>query len=684
MSLRSRTWSEAESWITGILAALSVLGLGGGMAVHAQPCPTVPTKEELRPPQVLMAKPVPSLGPVLNTTFTVEMKDLCVPVQQNDTWVSQRMSLRTYVYPDPNTGRPTWGYTDPRTGQTWVAPGPTLLLRKPSHPQRQGDRLWIDLVNNLTITANLCESACASGTTCPSDPGKLPTPAACAANPGLPNCCCWVDRQQTWPDCFHGENVTNLHFHGTHVSPQAPQDYVLLELYSQPVAGQRPPDVHAAHLGGEVAFGHYQYKVDPLPWTQPDGTHWYHPHKHGSVALQVANGMAGALQIEGPFDDWLRGFYNGRLAEKLLVMQQIQATTNLYAQGGAPPLTINGQASPKVTMAPGEIQRWRFVNATMQSSAQVVIEFPASFTVRQIAMDGIQFAPENYGWQPLLSPPNQFKISPGNRADFLVQAPRATGLTAGKATEFPVTQRVFGALGARARQQVQLRDQGLKTLLGAPAAAAPPLFIPVVDPTRPPVSMTLPTQAQWPQMPPYLNTIPPPAIHEPNLTFSMSQTPGGPPSGQQNPASMFFINNKQYKSDCINITTKLDTANEWTILNSSPILHPFHIHTNPFQVTFDSSLGAKQPKAPYVWFDTYALPPASGGTPGRVVMRHEYTQFTGAYVLHCHFLGHEDRGMMFGVQTVCKDSPGNFGKARSDGQPECVPGNFTPAFPACK
>jgi hypothetical protein len=25
------------------------------------------------------------------------------------------------------------------------------------------------------------------------------------------------------PNCFHGSNTTNLHFHGLHVSPQAPQ-----------------------------------------------------------------------------------------------------------------------------------------------------------------------------------------------------------------------------------------------------------------------------------------------------------------------------------------------------------------------------------------------------------------------------------------------------------------------------
>lgn len=31
--------------------------------------------------------------------------------------------------------------------------------------------------------------------------------------------------------------------------------------------------------------------------------------------------------------------------------------------------------------------------------------------------------------------------------------------------------------------------------------------------------------------------------------------------------------------------------------------------------------------------------------------------FTGEYVVHCHFLGHEDHGMMIGVQTICPSTP---------------------------
>jgi FtsP/CotA-like multicopper oxidase with cupredoxin domain len=79
----------------------------------------------------------------------------------------------------------------------------------------------------------------------------------------------------------HGFNTTNLHTHGLHVSPEDNSDNVLLEI---------PPR------------GRQDYKIQ-MKAGHPPGTHWYHPHKHGSVALQVASGMAGALIVEGGLDE---------------------------------------------------------------------------------------------------------------------------------------------------------------------------------------------------------------------------------------------------------------------------------------------------------------------------------------------------------------------------------------------
>jgi FtsP/CotA-like multicopper oxidase with cupredoxin domain len=76
------------------------------------------------------------------------------------------------------------------------------------------------------------------------------------------------------PNCF---NVTNLHGHGLHVSPVGNGDNVLLE------------------IGPGQSF-QYEYNIAA---DHPAGTYWYHAHRHGSTALQVSSGMAGALVING-------------------------------------------------------------------------------------------------------------------------------------------------------------------------------------------------------------------------------------------------------------------------------------------------------------------------------------------------------------------------------------------------
>jgi FtsP/CotA-like multicopper oxidase with cupredoxin domain len=670
------------------LAALAgLLPAGAG----AQPCPFIPPsggacpnvedQQELRSIPEIVAQ-----GGGIDATFDVQMKTLCVPTttqvgtrQDGDRTIkifsSQAMNLRTYAYSASPDNRASWCY-----------PGPTLRLSKASQPGGTGDSLAILLKNSLPPSSDsTCDSACPAGTTC--NPADLPALlTSCAANSGGPNCCCVIDLTQKAPNCFHGDNTTNLHFHGSHASPQPPQDYVLLEL--RPKGADTA--AHSAH-GGEVAYGQYQYRVDPFRWTQPEGTHWYHPHKHGSVALQVANGMPGALIIEGPFDKWLRGFYQGRLAEKILVLQQIEEHTNLFGQGGSPQVLVNGQINPTVTMRPGEVQRWRIVNATMKAGTQLAVYFPQGTTVRQIAMDGVQFSPLSYQCQPLFNPnpappcnmspigTPTITISPGNRADFLVQAPLTEATLA-------VERKIVGNVGPESRNRLFARDQALE-----PGAAEPSLVTLRIDDGEEGTSEkkeltaaaapNMPAPAQWPPMPDYLRNIAPAEVVPPSvdLVFQQFQINSTQPGAQGSPLTVFKINNLQYSSACVNVTTELGKAKEWNVSNVTALAHPFHIHTNPFQVVRNGTVTYPDP----VWQDTIALPAGSTAAPGSVLLRQRYEEFTGEYVLHCHFLGHEDRGMMFGVQTTCSGDQNHYGTPNAAGQPECAPSRLRPAAPQC-
>ncbi|MCG5244031.1 multicopper oxidase family protein [Azospirillum doebereinerae] len=116
------------------------------------------------------------------------------------------------------------------------------------------------------------------------------------------------------PHCF---NTTNLHSHGLWVSPTGNSDNVMITI--------KPG----------VSF-QYEYNV---PNDHPAGTFWYHPHNHGSTALQVSSGMAGALiikderkpfvtgegrKVPGDIDILLKDSKGEAFPDKAIVFEQVQ------------------------------------------------------------------------------------------------------------------------------------------------------------------------------------------------------------------------------------------------------------------------------------------------------------------------------------------------------------------------
>ena len=388
---------------------------------------------------------------------------------------------------------------------------------------------------------------------------------------------------------------------------------------------------------------------------QAPGTHWYHAHKHGSTALNLANGMAGALIIEGDYDKTLRTYYQNKsatLKEQVLVLQQFSAVIGLLRASGTSDLvSVNGQYTPVLEMKPNETQMWRIVNACHQASVPLNTATPIKWV--QTAQDGVQLSRSNYNRDPN-APTNTFPVpakavlvdgdwlstgslAPGNRVDLLVQAPSSTG-------EYPVT---FGGSN--------------KLLL-------------TVKVTGTAVTATdFPTPDQFPEQPGFLSDIrPPQGMVKREIRFNTTRTqlpgpsptpiPQGTPGGRNptNASAPFFpnaapthtINGKQFSGE-IDQYIKLGATEEWNLFNDTPLTgaaHPFHIHINPFQVIalFDpaymkpslQSTGVPLRK-PWVWWDTFAIPPGGWAT-----MWSRFVDYTGTYVFHCHILGHEDRGMM--------------------------------------
>ena len=124
--------------------------------------------------------------------------------------------------------------------------------------------------------------------------------------------------------------------------------------------------------------------------------------------------------------------------------------------------------------------------------------------------------------------------------------------------------------------------------------------------------------------------------------------PAGTPGNNlpsYNPAAMptalkFQINGELLCPGRVMFEPALDTVDQYIV--SSPGVHVFHIHVNPFLVTEMDG----QPLSTPMWRDTVLAGPS-----GYKALT-KYTDYAGTFPIHCHILDHEDVGMMTNVSVV--------------------------------
>lgn len=598
-------------------------------------------------------------------------------------------------------------------------PGPTLRARV-------GDTVELMLINRIDQQKFPASSVTSAR-------GKCDTSVNADGSQRYP-------RADKFPNCFHASNTTNLHFHGTHVSPSGFADNVLVGVIPNPKIdtnkvikegiaaydawqrGENPTKelieaaalaldamleaataagdkdlveqltqaIHSNHMLTEAGewpqywpgfYPHffqlpeYTGKPGTVTMGQAPGTHWYHCHQHGSTTLQLLNGMAGLFVITGDYDDKMLSIGGGtpqapKIKEQVMIFQLFAEQPNLVSPSpSSSQVTVNGQVVPVLSMKKTEVQWWRIANGAMKAHGieqylfipdvlykdlvanpskmkngqppTAVIDPTTVPTLNQCAQDGVQYA-----WQNFVRAQAQptFDLAPGNRADFLVQAPPKEG------TSWLVFWPPAGA--------ATITDIRANTVLKIAVAG---------DPSG--EATSLPTQAQYPVQPAFLSDISEKELsgRARTVTFSMTGGIGTQPQ--------FFIDGKQFAEGTLDQVMLKGTAEEWTLLNTSlqSISHPFHIHINPFQVTevFDPSTmtAPLSLPRPWVWWDTMSIPAGvqktdefgnpmtdENGkpiiTPGMLKMRTRFADFFGKYVLHCHILGHEDRGMMQLIEVV--------------------------------
>jgi suppressor of ftsI len=399
--------------------------------------------------------------------------------------------------------------------------------------------------------------------------------------------------------CVDGpcRNMTNLHFHGLHVSPDAPQDDVI-SMMAMP--GQS-----------------LQYVVD-IPLDQPPGLYWYHTHPHGESYQQSLDGMSGAIVIDG-IDRYLPELRS--MKERILILRDAElregdaasaalksvaqlSSSRCGAAVGAPAriFTVNGVVRPQITIAPGEKQFWRIVNASPDLYADLTVDSEAMTVV---ALDGMPLAFHNPKRRT-----EQFQhilLAPAGRMEAIVTGPGESS-------------------------KASLRSLCVDT--GADGDPNPAMVLADLDNSVMPLPSSTSTSgsprtqaaAYRPLSHNLLNRV---EKSEPQFVVRFTEDKNG-----------FYINDKKYSPDSEPMTTvNIGSYVHWRVTNDSHEIHPFHIHQVHFLVYRVNGQPANRPE----WLDTVNVEPE-----GSVDLIMDFTDpiIRGMSLFHCHLLKHEDKGMM--------------------------------------
>jgi len=416
------------------------------------------------------------------------------------------------------------------------------------------------------------------------------------------------ENRLNWP---HGFNDYNLHTHGLHVSPQSPADNVCMTISP-----------------GQSFSNRYD-----IPANHPCGAYWYHPHKHGSVALQVGSGMAGTILMRGPFDDQLTEM---GVKEYVIVFQNIATDENGVVESqdqvakfpnSEYSILVNGQYCPVIHCQPGEVINLRFVNALTRSGLN--FSFPRYTQIFMYSFDGNPFT----GYQEL----DGIGLAPGNRASILLKIDEMA--TPG-AYEY-----IYNDLSEYQQTHGYWYHNNC------------PLFVLAISNGKQEKVTTHESNnfSKATTVPPFPKTLIESDLLKPitqdeitNRRIITLQANKDDPQKYYGGFNLRIDHDVFKGCDHVNHRVELGAIEEWKIINNSYFPHPMHIHVNPYYIieVCGESLLDYVPPVPF-WADTFFVP-----AKGYVIFRSRFIDFTGKYPLHCHILYHEDGGMMQHVEVI--------------------------------
>jgi len=381
------------------------------------------------------------------------------------------------------------------------------------------------------------------------------------------------------------DQVTNVHFHGLQVTP-----------------GEENPFI-------SIAPGtSFTYRIK-LPLDHPPGLCWYHSHAHehdmeiNLSQMQVHNGMAGAIIVDGLLDNFPELEDSKEIIFQMKDLQVIPGSPDYVPPDSIDSndpnarRTVNAVTDLVISIAPGETQVWYLFNLGSDLFYNWTI---VGLNVYEFARDARQLMS--------LETKDVIMIGPGTRVSLFVQAPATAGTYEVRTLQVN-NFRPAGDL---------YPDTQIATLNVTGTAVTP------VD---------LGTLAAGPVVLDLIGL-----TNKPSRLLHFNQT------SDNLPAKLYWIDNKLYDPDRVDISVNVGDIEEWILWNDSSENHWFHLHQIDFQLWKID--GVVQPFNGYA--DTCPMPRFSNVS---ILISFNHSHLVGRTLYHCHIMAHEDTGMM-GVLEV--------------------------------
>ena len=327
--------------------------------------------------------------------------------------------------------------------------------------------------------------------------------------------------------------------------------------------------------------------------------------------------------------------------------------------------TINGQYEPRLHAKPGQTEIWVLANISDLAYANVTLTETATNTHPPIAIVGqdanpfpaVHYPSTDHGTTLVIPPGSRFAIAVTmpKRGDLVLEMPPASGMarmtkpgvlytndgtdhppaTLGTISVEPSAMSYFDGFFASPTQVLARVEPDSSVGVGVPFVEGQELHsaAPFVD---------LQNMA--------------PAVERALVVSGGFKNERA--SDQDPKAFVYEFDDNTFPNTPL-LQPRLGSVEQWSFLNNNNDEHPIHIHVNDFQVlqTVDAARHATTGVQQWVEDNANLPAPLLGPReaviePGKLVLRSQFLDFTGAYAMHCHRLNHEDNGLMTFVNVI--------------------------------